>query len=75
MIFFALLFLLAPLSAHAYLDPGTMSMIINMIVGVLVGIMYTIRVFWRHIKDFFKSLSESIKKDNTEDFKKNEGDS
>ncbi len=56
MILLAILLFAAPVQAFAYLDPGTMSMIVNVIIGGLVGIVYAIRVFWHNIKSFFANL-------------------
>ena len=62
MIFFILLLLAMPFSASAYLDPGTMSMIVHAIVGGIVGAVYTIRVFWSTLKNFFKNLFSGFRK-------------
>lgn len=44
-----LLLFLMPLSALAYLDPGTGSLIVHIIVGGLIGVTYWARVSWRKI--------------------------
>lgn len=41
-------------SAQAYLDPGTGSMIVQIIVGSLLAVTYTLKVYWRRIKKFFR---------------------
>lgn len=46
---FVLFFIVIPLSAFAYLDPGTGSFIIHIIVGGLIGITYWARISWRKI--------------------------
>lgn len=63
MIFAIILFAVFPSTASAYLDPGTMSMIVNAMVGVLVGVAYTIRIFWSNLKSIFKSILSGFKKD------------
>jgi hypothetical protein len=45
---------LSPLHfAHAYLDPGTGSYIIQVMIGIIFGASYMVKVFWRRIVDFF----------------------
>ena len=46
-------FLIHVPSAHAYLDPGTGSMIIQGIVGVIAGAAVVGRLYWEKIKGFF----------------------
>jgi hypothetical protein len=46
----AALLLLVPLaSAHAYVDPGTGSMIVQVVIAMLVGGAAVIGAFWRKI--------------------------
>ena len=46
---------LSPLhQAHAYLDPGTGSYIIQVAIGVIFGATYMVKVFWSRIINFFK---------------------
>ncbi|MDX2199517.1 MAG: hypothetical protein SF069_11175 [Phycisphaerae bacterium] len=52
----AMLFLLAEPS-HAYLDPGTGSLILQMIVAGALTAWASIRMFWSRIKEFFQRLS------------------
>jgi hypothetical protein len=44
-------------SAHAYLDPGTGSLILQSIIGLIAGALVAIRVYWGRIKMFFGSKS------------------
>jgi len=48
---------LFPASAHAYLDPGTGSYIFQLVLAGIVGALFSITLFWRRIKLFFKNLS------------------
>jgi hypothetical protein len=58
--FFILFFLaMTPLSAHAYLDPGTGSLIIQGIIAALVPVV----AFWRSIKMFLIRLFKREKSD------------
>ena len=49
--------LLLPLTAFAYFDPGTGSLLIQALIGALAGI----TIFWGHVKLFFRSLFFSNK--------------
>ena len=51
------IFLLAVLfsgPAHAYLDPGTGSIILQAIVGTIAGGLVVIKLYWYRIKNLFK---------------------
>jgi hypothetical protein len=45
-----------PRDAHAYLDPGTGSYVLQIIIGVAVGAALAVKVFWLRIKAFFSGL-------------------
>ena len=47
-------FLLSPVSAFAYLDPTTGSMLISAIVGLFASLVLAIKTYWYRIKAFFK---------------------
>lgn len=49
---FLLTFTLAP-KAYAYLDPGAGSYFLQILLAALVGSIFTIKMFWRSIKNFF----------------------
>lgn len=38
---------------HAYLDPGSGSIVVQVIVGAIAGSLVTIKMFWVKIKSFF----------------------
>lgn len=42
--------------AHAYLDPGTGSYILQLIMAGLLGAMLAIKIFWRNIKAYLSNL-------------------
>ncbi len=46
--------LLVPVSALAYLDPTTGSMLISAIVGLFASLVLAIKTYWYRIKGFFK---------------------
>jgi len=55
---------LQPVTAFAYLDPSTGSMIISAIVGLIASLVLAIKTYWYRLKSFFKGKpAESDKKD------------
>lgn len=50
----AIVLLLIPVSALAYLDPTTGSMVISAIVGLFASLLLAIKTYWYRIKAFFK---------------------
>jgi hypothetical protein len=48
-------------NAHAYLDPGTGSMILQAIAAIGIGVFLGITAFWRNIKIFFTNILKSFK--------------
>ena len=60
-IIFFLYFFLFTSSAHAYLDPGTGSIILQAIIGAFAVFFSTIYIFWEKVKIFFRKV---FKKDN-----------
>ena len=53
---------LVPVSAHAYLDPGTGSYILQIVIGSLLAAAFTIKAFWHRIKAFLEGLFSSRRK-------------
>ena len=49
--------------AHAYLDPGTGSIILQAIVGTIAVGMVSIKLYWYRIKNFFKNRTPEEPKD------------
>jgi predicted permease len=45
---------LAPVSALAYIDPGTGSYVIQLVIAAFVGVMFSVRIFWKKIVGLFK---------------------
>jgi len=56
MLVLALLLLLLPSPAHAYLDPGTGSYAVQLLIGSLLGGLFAIGLFWRRVVAFLKRL-------------------
>jgi len=62
----SLLFCLFPVRAHAYLDPGAGSYILQMVLAAILGIGVAIRLSWGRIKSFVGKL-RSKGKENQKD--------
>jgi hypothetical protein len=52
----ALLPLLVPSLAHAYLDPGTGSYVLQLLIGTVLGGLFALGVFWRRVVGSIKRL-------------------
>ncbi len=48
--------LVFPSQAYAYLDPGSASLFFQMLIAGLLGALFSIKLFWRKIPDFFSKL-------------------
>jgi hypothetical protein len=48
--------------AHAYLDPGTGSMIVQAIIGGIAGVTVIIGIYWRKVRSFFSSKRDVVPK-------------
>ncbi len=54
---FALLLLVAwPGGAHAYIDPGTGSYVLQLIIAGVIGFAFTLKVFWGRFRGFFQHV-------------------
>ena len=49
--------------AHAYLDPGTGSMILQALIGGVAGALVVGRLYWSKIKDRWSALRNRIRPD------------
>jgi hypothetical protein len=45
-----LLLLIFPGVAHAYLDPGTGSLILQVVLAGVLTVLYTIKMYWQQLK-------------------------
>ena len=45
--------------AHAYLDPGSGSMMVQLLLGAVAGALVTAKLYWLKIKQFFQRKSVS----------------
>jgi hypothetical protein len=56
-----------PRPAYAYLDPGTGSYILQLILAGLLGAAFAVKLFWKNIKTFFKTLFSGEEVDEDEE--------
>ena len=67
MILTILLFLVFPLNAHAYLDPGTGSFVIQLAIAAIAGISFTAKIYWGKVRGFALDIFRRLKnKDKSE---------
>ncbi len=52
-----------PRDAHAYLDPGAGSMLVQLIASGAAGILIVLKIYWQRIKAAFRQRSSSIRRD------------
>jgi len=52
-----LLVALFPTDAHAYIDPGSGSLIFQTIVATLAGVAYAVRLYWGRLRGVFSRRS------------------
>ena len=50
-----------PQKVYAYLDPGSMSFILQITLAIIAGGIFGVRLFWKNIKSFFKMYFLKIK--------------
>jgi len=56
-------FLLAfPVEAHAYLDPGAGSYVLQIVLAGIVGASFMVKVYWKKIKLFLLQIFSGNKK-------------
>lgn len=60
----ALLFLVMARPAHAYLDPGTGSMVFQAVIGIFLGAAATGKLWWSKVKGLLGGKSQA--RDNDE---------
>ena len=60
---FIYILLIPSANAHAYLDPGTGSLILQAILGAVAAIGAYITLYWRKFKNFIDKVFKMKKKD------------
>lgn len=49
---------------HAYIDPGTGSLIIQFLIAGAVGGLFLIKIYWKKVKAFFGKVFSRARKGN-----------
>ena len=52
--------------AQAYLDPGTGSQLLQLFLAGLLGALFTIKMYWKKFKNFFKNFMTKKSKSNND---------
>lgn len=55
-IFYIGIFISLTSQAHAYLDPGTGSMMLQIVIASLIGGLFALKGYWSRIKSFFSNI-------------------
>jgi len=50
-------------NVHAYIDPGTGTLIIQFLIAGAIGGFFLIKIFWGKVKTFLNNLFSGIRKD------------
>lgn len=53
---------LASQNIHAYIDPGTGSLIIQVLIASSVGAFFVIKTYWKKVKAFLNNLFSKARK-------------
>lgn len=64
--FFIVIF--SPIQAHAYLDAGSGSIVVQAIIAVFAGAAFAIKIYWRKLRYFF-SKNKRAKTEKVEETK------
>lgn len=57
LVFAALLLVASTQVAHAYVDPGTGSYVIQILIAALAGAAFAVKIYWKKIKALFSRSS------------------
>jgi hypothetical protein len=55
-ILFLLIFVFFTKFIYAYLEPGTLSYVIQVIIALAAGLIISARIYWKNIKTFTKKI-------------------
>jgi len=63
----AVVYLSFPPRAHAYLDPGSGSYVLQLVIAALLGAALTIKLYWKRIKALMSDLFSNRARGTEED--------
>lgn len=52
--------LILPIAAHAYIDPGTGTYLLNVVLAIMFGATFLLKRFWEKVIGFSKTLVKKI---------------
>ncbi len=52
-------------TSHAYIDPGSGSMLLQVLIASILGILTVIKIYWARLKTFFSSKSDTNSSEET----------
>lgn len=56
-----------PVNAHAYLDPGTGALVLQLLAATVLGGLFFLKTFWHKVKSFLTALFGAKRDATTED--------
>ncbi len=56
--------------AHAYIDPGTGSLLLQMLAAAFFGALFTVKMYWKKIKNYFKKSNSGPEEQKGSDLEK-----
>lgn len=62
---FFLYIILSTDTSHAYIDPGSGSMLLQVLIASILGILTVIKIYWARLKTFFSSKSDTNSSEET----------
>ncbi len=54
--------LVFPQRVHAYIDPGTGSLIIQFLIGTIVGGLFVVKMYWHRLNLYIKKVFSKTKR-------------
>jgi hypothetical protein len=57
LVFVSLLLFASTSAAHAYVDPGTGSYVVQLLIAAIAGLAFALRIYWGRIKGLFSRSS------------------
>ena len=56
LLFFVAVWVITARPAHAYIDPGTGSYILQIVLAFILGALFAVKMFWKNVKSFIVNL-------------------
>ena len=52
-------------TSHAYIDPGSGSMLLQVLIASILGMLTVIKIYWARLKTFFSTKSDTNSSEET----------